>query len=64
MREYDGDIRFVCLEPQILDQKQFGFSLIFYAITPQTLFGNNSMHSRSVLFNRGSAKHVAVFHEF
>jgi len=38
MRYYGGDIHFVRLEVHVLANKQFSFSLFYYAISPWTLF--------------------------
>jgi len=34
MREYDGDIHFVCLEAHAFARKQLSFSLFYYAFRP------------------------------
>jgi len=44
MREYGGDIHFICLEAQTLAKKRFSFKVFF--IAPQQLFSNNSVHYR------------------
>jgi len=49
MREYGGDVHFVCLEARALAKKQFSFSLFYYAIRSQKLFSNNSIYSRYLL---------------
>jgi len=44
MREYGGDIHFICLEAENLSKKRFSFKVFF--IAPWSLFNNNSIHSR------------------
>jgi len=44
MREYGGDMHFICLEAENLVKKQFSFKVFF--IAPWSLFNNNSIHSR------------------
>jgi len=48
MREYGGDILFICLEAENLAKKRFSFKVFF--IAPWSLFSNNSIHSRSGIF--------------
>jgi len=44
MREYGGDIHFICLEAQTLAEKRFSFKV--FLIAPYSLFSNNSIHAR------------------
>jgi len=44
MREYCGDIHFVCLEAEKLAKKQFSFKV--FSIATWSLFSNSSIHSR------------------
>jgi len=44
MREYGGEVNFICLEVQTLAKKRFSFKVFF--IVPYSLFGNNSLYSR------------------
>jgi len=44
MREYDGDIHFICLEAEDLAKKRFRFK--FFFIAPWSLFNSNSIRSR------------------
>jgi len=47
MREYGGDLYFVCIEAQTLAKKIIQFqNLLHYPIRPYTLFINNSIPSR------------------
>jgi len=44
MHEYGVEIYFICLQAQTLAKKRFSFKVFFTA--PQSLFSNNSIHSR------------------
>jgi len=44
MREYGGDIHFICLEAENLAKKRFSFKVFF--IVAWSLFSNNSIHPR------------------
>jgi len=44
MREYGGEINFICLDAQTLARKRFSFK--FFFIAPWSLFSNNCIHSR------------------
>jgi len=44
MREYGSGIHFICLEAETLAKKRFSLKVFF--IAPESLFSNNSIHSR------------------
>jgi len=49
MREYGGEINFICLQAKNLAKKRFNFKVFF--IAPSSLFSNNSIHSRYLFMN-------------